>query len=311
MRRFARREDGAITIFGCAVILMFLMVGGMGVDMMRNEMERVKLQNTADRAVLAAADMEQTLDAKSVVLDYFNKSDLGHLVDPEDITVNPGLNFRNVTVRAEGITATNFMPLLGIDELPVRSFAAAEERVPNIEISLVLDISGSMRYEDRMKQLRPAAKEFVQTVLAGGSGPKTSVTLVPYAGQTNPGPFMFERLQGNRYPVQALDEANGGIPEYDSHGYLPAGAEGGEGSIEGVRYVFPNVSSCLDINPTGFSTRTLPSGALYEQTPHFMNWNIAAECDGLGLVPAGSDRDQVPVQRRLRARQPDRHNADA
>lgn len=292
MRHFARKEDGAVTLFGLAVILMFLLVGGVAVDMMRNEMERVKVQHTADRAVLAAADMEQTLDAKGVVLDYFEKSGLGHIINPEDVTVDPGLNFRNVSVRADTFTNTQFMPLLGVDELPLRTYAAAEERVPNIEISLVLDISGSMRYNQRMEKLRPAAKEFVTTVLAGGSGPKTSLTLVPYAGQTNPGPFMFERLGGNRYPVKALDEADGGIPEAESHGYLPAGAVGGTGSEEGVRYVFPNVSSCLDINPTGFSTSTLPSGALYDQTAHFMNWNIASDVMDWGWCP----QDQTSIK---------------
>lgn len=292
LRRFARGDDGAITIFACAVILMFLVVGGIGVDLMRNEMQRVKIQHTADRAVLAAADMEQTLDAESVVLDYFDKSGLGHLVGPEDVTVNPGLNFRNVSVKANSSTPARFMPLLGIEELPVRTFAAAEERVPNIEISLVLDISGSMRFNQRMDKLRPAAKEFVNTVLAGGSGPKTTVTLVPYAGQTNPGPFMFERLGGVRYAVQALDEADGGIPESESHGYLPAGAVGGSGSLQGVRYVYPNVSSCLDINPTGFSTSTLPAGALYDQTPHFMNWTIASNVMDWGWCP----QDQTAIK---------------
>lgn len=262
-----------MTIFACFMILMFLMIGGIGVDLMRNEMERVKMQNTADRAVLAAADMEQTINAREIVIDYFAKSGLAHLIKPEDVVVDPGLNFRRVSVNSLAIMPTTFMKMVGITELPLRSFSEAEERVPNIEISLVLDISGSMEGR-KMNTLRPAAAAFIDTVMAGGSGPKTSVTLVPYAGQTNPGPFMFNRLNGVRYAVQALDEDDGGIPEAQSHGYLPAGAVGGAGSQSGVRYVFPNVSSCIDVGVDGFGDTSLPEGSRYNQTPHFMNWRL-------------------------------------
>ena len=62
--RFAKEEDGMITIFACFMILMMLMVGGIGVDMMRHEMERTRLQAVSDRAVLAAADLDQTLNPK-------------------------------------------------------------------------------------------------------------------------------------------------------------------------------------------------------------------------------------------------------
>ena len=35
-RRFARQEDGTITIFACFMIMMMLMIGGIGADMMRH-----------------------------------------------------------------------------------------------------------------------------------------------------------------------------------------------------------------------------------------------------------------------------------
>ncbi len=54
--RFRRDEDGAIMLFSLFMFMMILFIGGSGVDLMRFETERAKLQSTLDRAVLAAAD---------------------------------------------------------------------------------------------------------------------------------------------------------------------------------------------------------------------------------------------------------------
>ena len=71
---FSKDESGSMTIFGTYLILMMILVCGIGVDLMRNEMERTNVQATMDRAILAAADLDQTLDPEAVVNDYFAKS---------------------------------------------------------------------------------------------------------------------------------------------------------------------------------------------------------------------------------------------
>ncbi len=272
---FARNEDGVITIFTIFIMLMMLMVAGVGVDLMQNEMRRTALQNTVDRAVLAAADLDQTRPATDVVEDYFDKTGLREFLT--DVRPNQGLNYRTVTAEAFMRTNTQFMGLLGVDSLPVPAFSQAVEDVPNVEISLVLDISGSMRFSNRMKNLRPAAKNFIDIVLVGPSANTTSINLIPYAGQTNPGPFMFGRLGGDRYSAAALDEDDGGIDELFNNTQLPSSDDAGTGSDASVRYVYPNVSSCLEIDNSDFSDDRLPSDGYYTQTAHFMNWKIASE----------------------------------
>lgn len=275
---FGRNEDGVITIFTIFIMLMMLMVAGIGVDLMQNEMRRTALQNTIDRAVLAAADLDQTRDPTAVVEDYFDKTGLREFLT--EVKPDRGLNYRNVTAEAFMRSNTQFMSLLGVDSLPVPAFSQAIEDVPNVEISLVLDISGSMRFSDRMKNLRPAAKNFIDIVLLGSAANTTSINLIPYAGQTNPGPFMFSRLGGNRYSALALDENVGGINELFNNTQLPASESAGTGDDPNVRYVYPNVSSCLEIdrfNSNDFQHDRLPSQGVYQQTAHFMNWKIATE----------------------------------
>ena len=60
---FLRREDGNLIIFSLFMIVGMLLFTGIAIDVMRSEVARTKLQNTLDRAVLAAADLDQTQTA--------------------------------------------------------------------------------------------------------------------------------------------------------------------------------------------------------------------------------------------------------
>ncbi|MEP2184756.1 Tad domain-containing protein, partial [Roseibium sp.] len=71
LRRFAREEDGLVTLFAILMILLMILLGGVGVDLMRHERERSRVQAVADRAVLAAADLDQTLSPGAVARVYF------------------------------------------------------------------------------------------------------------------------------------------------------------------------------------------------------------------------------------------------
>lgn len=191
-RSFARNEDGMITIFACFMVFCMLMIGGIGVDMMRHEMERTRIQAVADRAVLAAADLDQTLDPESVVRDYFAKSGMAEFVS--SVEVDQGINFRTVTVDATTDVNTMFMDYLGKQTLRVPAISTAEEKINKVEISMVLDISGSMRHNNKMPNLRNAAGVFLDAVLTPENQDLISVSLAPYTAQTNAGADIFGLL---------------------------------------------------------------------------------------------------------------------
>jgi len=176
-----------------------LMIGGLAVDVMHAEGRRTDLQNAMDSGVLAAADLDQLRDPREVVLDYIARS--GFNTDEVEITVSESLNGREVTAVARLTTRTSFIGLMGIDRFDTALATSARELITDVEISLVLDISGSMRYDGKMDNLQGAAETFVQTTLRGDLATKTSINLIPYAGQTNPGPTAFEYLGGIRLPA--------------------------------------------------------------------------------------------------------------
>jgi Flp pilus assembly protein TadG len=255
LKHFAKNEDGVMTIFAIMMLLMMLMVSGIGVDLMRNEMDRTRLQNTIDRAVLAAADLDQTFDPQAVVTDYFDKAGLGNYLS--NVTVDDGLNYRTVTAEALATTPTQFMSMVGVDTLTSPAISGAEERISNVEISIVLDISGSMGSNSRIQNMRTAAKEFVDQVIRTETEDLISVSLVPYTAQANPGEAIF-------------DEMN--VPEL--HGY----------------------SYCVDFEASDFSTTSLDLNKEYLHMEHtqYYSQSLGQEINNPGC-PKRSYEEILPM----------------
>jgi hypothetical protein len=189
LNRFAKGEDGSLLILGLMLFLLMAMMGGLAVDLMRFEQRRTQMQQTLDRSVLAAASMSQQLDPEDVVNDYFDKAGLADYLDW--VNVDSGLNFRTVTAAASSTIDPYFLQMLGIDEVNAATGSGAEQRISNVEVSLVLDISGSMG-GSRISNLKPAAREFVTSILATGEPGRVSISIIPYNAQVNIGKPMMD-----------------------------------------------------------------------------------------------------------------------
>ena len=180
---FAARQDGNISIFAVTLFMLMTMMGGLAVDLMRFEAKRTSLQNTLDRATLASASLNQRIKGETVVRDYFDKAKLTQYLT--NVTVTEGLNFRNVKATATADTEPMFMQMIGNDVLYAKGKSMAEQRITNVEIMLVLDVSGSMNSNSRLVNLKTAANEFVSTVLASDYEKRISIGIVPFNGQVN------------------------------------------------------------------------------------------------------------------------------
>lgn len=187
--RFCRDEAGVLTGFSLYIFILMMMIGGLTIDLMRYEAVRTRLQATSDRAVLAAADLDQANDAVAVVEDYFAKAGMSEYLD--GVHVSRGLNYKEVEAQVSATIPTWFMNMSGIDTLDAVARSKAEERVQNIEVSLVLDISGSMSWDGKLENMRTAADQFVRTMMAAndnvtadGTG-LTSVSIIPYHAVVN------------------------------------------------------------------------------------------------------------------------------
>lgn len=198
---FVQDERGTMTTLSLFLLLGMIALGGMTVDLMRHEAIRTQLQSTSDRAVLAAADLDQTSDAEAVVRDYIAKAGFEDYI--QDIIVAPGVNYMSVEANLSVDMPTWFMNMSGIDSIPAKSSSKAEEKVPNIEVSLVLDISGSMGWasaepgKTKIEVLRSAANTFSDTMMSAnttfGNG-LTSVSIIPYHAVVNVGQPLISKF---------------------------------------------------------------------------------------------------------------------
>jgi len=236
---FARAESGSMVILGLFLMMALLLIGGISVDLMRVEYERLRMQAVLDSAVLAATDLDQVLDPEAVVRDYVAKADLaGELTQVQAVSA---LDARDVAASGTISMPTMFVRAIGFDTLDVGVRSRAREAIGNIEVSLVLDVSGSMDNYGRLTNMKLAAKEFVQTlmgnavvgalpVLGSGSGPQVSISIVPYATQVAAGADMLSQF--------TLERAN---PD----------------------------TTCLDFPAASFSTTTVDLATPYVQTGSF------------------------------------------
>lgn len=205
LNRFARDEEGAGIVLTLFMFMFMLVMAGLGIDTMRHEMERTRLQATLDAAVLAGAGApmgSEVSEIKAIVEDYFDKSEMSqylHEIDTDgeggdDIVTS--LNATRVYAEASMNVDTYLMKFSGVDTLGAHGAAAAEVRTPKLEVSLVLDVSGSMR-GTKLANLQSAARNFVTTILNGSDPGNTVISVIPFAWTVTPGEDIYSALTVN------------------------------------------------------------------------------------------------------------------
>ncbi len=193
VNQFNKDEGGSILVFILVVFMTIVFVGGTAIDLSRHETLRATMQYNLDRAVLAAASLKQTKVPDDVVNDYMSK-----VSAIEEISVatvyDTGLNFRTVSATATANLNTMFMSMAGIESMPITVTSAAEERIPKLEISLVLDVSGSMGSNNKLTNLKVAAKEFITTMLTDVDDDYVAISVIPFNNSVAPSEGMYNAL---------------------------------------------------------------------------------------------------------------------
>jgi len=167
----------------CMPVLLTAVSGA--IDFSRSTAIGSELQSALDSGVLAAASLSQDRDPEAVVRAYIEAAlnDYPDLIDSLQLTVTSdiSLNSRQVGAVAEVASPTLMLGMVGINSMIIQRSSEAIEAVRNVEISLVLDISGSMR-GSKMNAMVDAASEFVEVVLGADTQNRTSVSVIPYNG---------------------------------------------------------------------------------------------------------------------------------
>jgi|GEM_PF-2164243 len=201
--RAMREEAGSMTIFIAVMFTTMIGVAGIAVDIARFEAGRTELQAHLDNCTLSAASLRQT-EAPSVVLDACMaaaKLDGKYTIKTSNEVDT--ITYRRLDATGEMNMNTMFMKIFGVDDLGLAVSAAAEERVPFVEVSLVLDVSGSMK-GSRLEKLIPAAQDFVDDLLLANDEEnpnRVSISLIPYNSQVSAGKRLLSMVYGGYTPL--------------------------------------------------------------------------------------------------------------
>ena len=211
LRDFRNDESGGILAFTLLMFMVMLVGGGMAVDFINYEYRREGVQDALDRGVLAAAALGKAANATSeeeiaaaeaaaieTVRAYvrsggFDPDELGLVVTP-DFTLNSQL----VAAISNFSVDTYFLRISGIDTLNGGAASSALVSRNQIELSLVVDISGSMA-GTKIADLRDAATNFVTTMLEDDRSDYTTLSLVPFSAQVRPNDNLIAQFNLNRW----------------------------------------------------------------------------------------------------------------
>ena len=287
-----RNEDGNIATFSVLLFSLMIMVGGLAVDLMRFEHTRTGLQQTLDRCTLAATALRQTLDPNLVCRDYVEKAGLTPYLQNVTITSDEGT--RTVRATALGDQDNIFAPMIGYETFPIPATSAATQSITDIEIVLVLDVSGSMTGA-KIANLKTAAADFVDTVTANNQDNRVSIAIVPYNAQVN----MPDYLVAKYNAVGPVTVANANCLEIPAAMFAQSGISR-TAAIPRAMYADPASGTTGGTGYTSFASTTSGGGTNAFQFCNPRNGNAVTGALTQNLIfPPSSDA--VALKARINA----------
>lgn len=220
LTRFTEETAGDVAIiFGLMAMAMFMFIGA-AVDIGRWLNARDQTIAAVDAAVLAGGRTLQSAtnpataqaDAIAMAKRYYDQTVANRLsLKSDTIQFVVGDNGTSVTITGNGEIRTPFMALAGISELQLLQSSGFEHSKAmlavggnaemNLEISMMLDVSGSMGEGTKLQEMKDAAKDLVNIVVWADQGSYTSkVAIVPFSGDVRPPAGLWSLVTDPTWP---------------------------------------------------------------------------------------------------------------
>lgn len=205
-RKFIADTAGGVSISLAATLLPLAVIVGGAVDYSRAMSVKTGLVFALDAAALAGANklvreggtitqvekvVEDTFDIGVVIAENY-----GATLRSLDVTQDAQVG--EVRVDATIGIKTTFMQLVGLDNIDISSKSVARLSDKDIELTMALDLTGSMS-GSKIMDLKLAAKDLVDILLPTTGVKhknKVRVGLVPYSQGVNAGPYANTATDG-------------------------------------------------------------------------------------------------------------------
>ena len=194
LRKLATADDGAIApLFG--LMILTIVIGlGVSVDMARGTRVSFDAGGALDAAALAAAKslrLENTGDAELLTLanQYFDANFDGLPLRERNISASVDRINHGVTLTADLSIDSTLAGIIGQDTIQIRTQSQAIYDVRNVELSMMLDVSGSM-LGSKIAELKSAASDLVDILMdANGNGSDHKIAIAPFSTSVNAGAY--------------------------------------------------------------------------------------------------------------------------
>ncbi len=195
---FVRDESGSIAVFFGMSFMGLIMAISLAIDTSRVLGVASKVQIALDASALAAAtymsntavsDNEAKEFAKKAFDERVKSLNIGDIT-VKDFTLNSNSDTGYINVAAKIVAPSIIAQLAGDTETAnLTPTATARNSDNRVELSMVLDVSGSMA-GSRLQSLKDAAKIVVDLLYDNAPHEnQTRIALAPYASSVNAGPY--------------------------------------------------------------------------------------------------------------------------
>ena len=216
IRRFCEDRSGNMFIIAGLTAFAVFSCAGAAVDFTRISSTKSKMTNALDAAVLATGvDLskgETDIDElRATFEDFFYANIAGANGNREDyriVAFNADSETGEVSAKAENHLEMTLMRIAGRDAYTVSAEAAGRFDQTDIEVAMMLDVTGSMR-GSKISDLKLAATDAVDILIPDDKRRGVRIGLVPYASSVNAGKhFAPEVTAGGELEVAG---AGGGL----------------------------------------------------------------------------------------------------
>ncbi|MCG8544177.1 MAG: pilus assembly protein TadG-related protein [Alphaproteobacteria bacterium] len=193
----ARDKRGAVSVLLHAAIIPLVAFGGLAVDTARGYLMKSRLNYALDAAALAGGKVMFDTAKRDAAIQKFFKANfpdgyMGATVTGPTLSVNTA----NQTIKLDATAdmGTSLMRVVGLDSMAVGASSEVQRQIKGMELSLVLDNTGSMRHQapgssqSKVEDLKDAALMLTDILYAGRDEiDDFYVAVVPYTAVTNIG----------------------------------------------------------------------------------------------------------------------------
>ena len=191
--QFANDSKGSVLpIFALSIIPLFGFMGA-AIDYSRASSSRTAMQSAVDSVAIMLAKEANMLTAEEITTRanaYFKA--LFDRPEAKGVTITPVFSMADgkysMKISGSGEVPTRFMNVMGFNKMDIATSTEVVWGQRKLELALALDNTGSMASNNKMTELKKAAKDLLLTLKKSAITSETiKVSIVPFATDVNVG----------------------------------------------------------------------------------------------------------------------------